>query len=482
VIKIDSLIALVAIKEYGSIGFTVSGEVVMSKILLIVALTISLGTGFHAIGAEIKPPAPSGTPGGVFDPTESFRLQLTQQKLLEEKVKLSETVVPWSFLKDRLESAIKRLQKLEPASTQIKEQKIELQKKALAADVGELAKLRGQQAELNTTLAAPDPKINKVAIQEQLTDLKTAINLKNREVLDLARKIGGDLRTISQNFTSFRNSIRAEIREEYGADYNIGTDSEFRRYLKEFEKEIVKVKLPSLQDVSRFCNVGYLRFQLNSRNKYGLIGNFDKCEKALNETDQFHSAYQSTATEFLKTKENEVSQKIHTFKNSLKKGEEESQRISKRLQQILSLKKDQQEKEAQEKGIVIDQNAMIVIGMTLTAWIVIILFIIIAIVRIANIENSGGKDARPEDRLIIQKLKQYFKYPIFLDIITVFLLTATILVLGIANKLSTETLAALIAGISGYVLGRMKDEARNSNSSPPPRQIDSGQAEAAGQI
>ena len=47
-------------------------------------------------------------------------------------------------------------------------------------------------------------------------------------------------------------------------------------------------------------------------------------------------------------------------------------------------------------------------------------------------------------------------FPIFLELVTVFILTVTILILGLANKINNEALAALIGGISGYVLGRIK--------------------------
>ncbi len=43
---------------------------------------------------------------------------------------------------------------------------------------------------------------------------------------------------------------------------------------------------------------------------------------------------------------------------------------------------------------------------------------------------------------------------LILQLITVYLLTVTILILGIAGKISSEVLGTLIGGISGYVLGR----------------------------
>ncbi|HTF03877.1 MAG TPA: hypothetical protein VK826_07620 [Bacteroidia bacterium] len=56
---------------------------------------------------------------------------------------------------------------------------------------------------------------------------------------------------------------------------------------------------------------------------------------------------------------------------------------------------------------------------------------------------------------------------IILETCTVLLVTATILILGLAGKLSNEVLGTLIGGISGYVLNRMrskKDDDQNSSS------------------
>lgn len=47
-----------------------------------------------------------------------------------------------------------------------------------------------------------------------------------------------------------------------------------------------------------------------------------------------------------------------------------------------------------------------------------------------------------------------FDSGLILELITVYLLTATILILGIASKIQSEVLGTLIGGISGYVLGR----------------------------
>jgi len=49
---------------------------------------------------------------------------------------------------------------------------------------------------------------------------------------------------------------------------------------------------------------------------------------------------------------------------------------------------------------------------------------------------------------------------VLLELITVFLLTATTLLLGIANKIDGDILGTLLGGISGYVLGRSRTAAK----------------------
>ncbi len=54
-----------------------------------------------------------------------------------------------------------------------------------------------------------------------------------------------------------------------------------------------------------------------------------------------------------------------------------------------------------------------------------------------------------------------FSSGIILQLITVYLLTVTILILGISEKISSEVLGTLIGGISGYVLGKNMNNSKS---------------------
>lgn len=73
-----------------------------------------------------------------------------------------------------------------------------------------------------------------------------------------------------------------------------------------------------------------------------------------------------------------------------------------------------------------------------------------------------------------------FTHNVVLDIFTVSVLTTTIMILGLSQKLSTDQLGTLLAGVSGYVLGRASQRRTRGRAAPdlkrPPRDPRDSQA------
>lgn len=57
------------------------------------------------------------------------------------------------------------------------------------------------------------------------------------------------------------------------------------------------------------------------------------------------------------------------------------------------------------------------------------------------------------------------RHGILVEVITVFLLVPTVLILGVADVLKSDTIGALLGGIAGYVLGRSLQSGRQNSSS-----------------
>lgn len=106
-----------------------------------------------------------------------------------------------------------------------------------------------------------------------------------------------------------------------------------------------------------------------------------------------------------------------------------------------------QQVDATASNKIIDQSAIDVISNTLLAWMAIIVMVIVAIITLTwfKFKYAGNQQQNSE-----------FSFTLFLEMMTVFLLTGAILILGLAAKIDNQGLAALIGGISGYVLGRMR--------------------------
>lgn len=95
------------------------------------------------------------------------------------------------------------------------------------------------------------------------------------------------------------------------------------------------------------------------------------------------------------------------------------------------------------------------LGLPLFCGTILALFILPLLLRKAGKKKNGESDECSENNNGFQG--------IILETCTVLLVTATILILGLAGKLSNEVLGTLIGGISGYVLNRMRDKKKDGD-------------------
>ncbi|MEO1658008.1 MAG: hypothetical protein AAFR65_09820 [Pseudomonadota bacterium] len=99
-----------------------------------------------------------------------------------------------------------------------------------------------------------------------------------------------------------------------------------------------------------------------------------------------------------------------------------------------------------DSGTVISKSAIRIIGYALIAWVVVVITTAVSITGGPHFCGKKPEKAPNENRVLLEAM-------------TVFILTAAILILGIASKISSEVLGTLIGGISGYVLGKFKEAA-----------------------
>ena len=116
------------------------------------------------------------------------------------------------------------------------------------------------------------------------------------------------------------------------------------------------------------------------------------------------------------------------------------------IRQVVSERRDTLEEQRRE----ITPEMFQMITVTLLVFAAIMTAVMFSIIRLSKPSS---------DNEVIDKS---ITYPIFLELVTVFVLTVTILILGLANKMDDQALAALIGGISGYVLGRMNKTGNNN--------------------
>lgn len=310
-----------------------------------------------------------------------------------------------------------------------------------------------QKTELLTTIAAARASIEAIAQQRRDNQPApaTSVSVLRNQMSDFSRKL-------TQN--PYRDSLRTittAIEKTFGEKLELISNADARQDLISTKSDIDDKSLPRFdsckppegfpQDDS-FLRSGFFVERLVA--DAGTARTFlDACEKGIRDTfDAYLSRVADDYNNFVDSTIKSLRDKITAVSSDQSKIDTQIAGLEKQLREDKAKRQDVErlraETEAQRARVVIDPASKDTILLTLVAWGLIICVVIGAIVLLIRYQ---ALDPQRKD----------FPYPIFMEMITVFLLTASILILGLAAKLNSEALAALIGAVSGYVLGKSKD-------------------------
>lgn len=259
-----------------------------------------------------------------------------------------------------------------------------------------------------------------------------------------------------------------QIREEFEAK-NISIKEVFRDY------SAFKAEFPNIEDDKLNTFFGLWKERINNAMETIGVAQIDmsKChsitqesasvkskmlEQCNSEIGKLDLSKRDEAKKLLTDYMNELTSEVGKHLASAKDGIMDSERrVSQFIQEISKLKLIQEQRMLEiEKG----KGRMSQEEMPFASTVMLIGFTVIAI-------------------FILVTVKAMVNYPLFLELATVFILAIIILILGLASKLDGPALAALIGGMSGYVLGRLEVKPSSTCKYPEPPPSDQARQASA---
>jgi len=213
--------------------------------------------------------------------------------------------------------------------------------------------------------------------------------------------------------------------------------NDYRALSQEADQEIAKLELGNFED-------GCFDFQQAVRslrsNDDELASKLKSCRDSVSRRGELVSAYESILSKYSIKLRDLTKKALDAAQAKFTETKDKAKQLSEQEAHADAVFK------SRDKTL-IDNSAKDVILTTLIAWTIIIALVIAAVLTVGWFHVAKAANSERQG---------VFNYSIFIEMMTVFILTATIMILGLGGKLNSEALAALIGGISGYVLGRMK--------------------------
>ncbi len=148
--------------------------------------------------------------------------------------------------------------------------------------------------------------------------------------------------------------------------------------------------------------------------------------------EESYRGYNGRIAMQLKIRSNELKNRLSNANGIIKQNEEYRESLNEEIKKM--------------KQRYIDKM-LITYALPIFGVIVIFLMLIPAVYKLIKIDTGTGDDAHTNNLM-----SMIFEKGILLQIFTVFILTVSILILGIGGKISSEVLGTLLGGISVYVL------------------------------
>lgn len=305
-----------------------------------------------------------------------------------------------------------------------------------------------QGISINTTddITSKNENMSRNVLQSKIEELNDQIDEKKESKKEL-KKLQDEFAIF---YSVFENSLKisidaSQLSKELEDFIKTKNEQSFYRLADICFKDInaLRMGINTLTRESKSVELQNLQFEL--KGNLGIADSFfvnydDNGEiKSISDVSKLKETF---SVENITKRKNEIQQSVSVFKAQMKT---KIDKIDEDLKKLNS-----------EKYSLLDKlENKIDTTETIFKWgfpVFIVFILILYLIPLLLFKNRSPVEKEKDGELVIYS--SIYGTGLIVEIITIFLLTSTILLLGLTDKISSEILGTLIGGISGYVLGK----------------------------